>query len=91
MARYAELQLSCFSSNWKQLSLFGAGALPAGALPAETSRFCSLIARVSQSNTTSVRPSPIRASQGFHYSMRYGQAACPLESLQVAQSRKEYV
>jgi hypothetical protein len=39
--------------------MFGAGALPAGALPAETGRFCSLIARASHSNTTSVRPSPI--------------------------------
>jgi hypothetical protein len=39
--------------------VFRAGTLPAGALPAKTSRFCSLIAQASLSNTASVRPSSI--------------------------------
>jgi hypothetical protein len=38
------------------VKLFRAGAPPAGTLPAETSRFCSLIARVSHNNTTLSSP-----------------------------------
>jgi hypothetical protein len=38
------------------------GVFGGGAPPAEASAFCSLIARVSHSNTTQFRPSPIKSS-----------------------------